>query len=335
MASGVRAATQVELASLAPADSPRLAGENAEHIRALADLDGDLPPILVHRHTMRVIDGMHRLRAAERRCDEKIDVEYFEGDEDAAFILAVEANIAHGLPLSLADRQAAAARIIAMRPQFSDRAIAASAGLSAGTVGALRRRSTVEPGQLTRRVGRDGRARPLDTADGRQRASELLAARPNASLREIARDAGIAAATVRDVRERMRRGEGPIPGTRRAPDTSKPDTSKAAASAGPVPPPARRKGRARVRNSVSTVQDLKKDPSLKFSDPGRHLLRWLDTRVVSSDDTSGLVDAVPAHCADLVAEVARGCAEVWQELAEKIEQRTRQAAPGEREPPAH
>ncbi|MFC7729983.1 hypothetical protein [Actinomadura keratinilytica] len=69
-----------------------------------------LPPILVHRRTMRVVDGMHRLRAArlQGRCE--IGVRFVDGPDADVFVAAVRANIGHGLPLSLADREAAAAR---------------------------------------------------------------------------------------------------------------------------------------------------------------------------------------------------------------------------------
>ena len=63
------------------ADSPRLDGESPDHIRTLAESGSDLPPILVHRETMRVIDGMHRLRAA-----------ILNGQLETATVEAVEAS---------------------------------------------------------------------------------------------------------------------------------------------------------------------------------------------------------------------------------------------------
>src|SRR5436190_22914423 len=101
------ACRRIPIGSLLPADSPRLEGERIDHVRALADATVDLPPILVHRPSMRVIDGMHRLRAAQLRGEETVEVQFFDGGEDLVFVAAVQANISHGLPLSLADRQAA------------------------------------------------------------------------------------------------------------------------------------------------------------------------------------------------------------------------------------
>ncbi|MFD1048366.1 ParB N-terminal domain-containing protein, partial [Kibdelosporangium lantanae] len=114
-------------------DSPRLEGEDGEHIRALVELDVQLPPITVHRTTMRVIDGMHRLRAAVLRRQDFIDAYLVDAEPDDVFVLAVEANIQHGLPLTFADRKAAAARIVRSHPHWSDRAIAAKTGLSPKT----------------------------------------------------------------------------------------------------------------------------------------------------------------------------------------------------------
>lgn len=97
----------VPIGSLLPANSPRSQGEDDEHIQRLAENEADLPPILVQQGTMRVIDGMHRLRAAILNGRRSIDVEFFDGSDEEAFIRAVEQNVAHGLPLTLADRKAA------------------------------------------------------------------------------------------------------------------------------------------------------------------------------------------------------------------------------------
>ncbi|WP_406302562.1 hypothetical protein OHA61_08775 [Streptomyces sp. NBC_00885] len=43
---------------------PRSRGKDVGQVARLAELDAPLPPILVGRRTMRVIDGTHRLMAA-------------------------------------------------------------------------------------------------------------------------------------------------------------------------------------------------------------------------------------------------------------------------------
>ncbi|MYV44457.1 ParB N-terminal domain-containing protein [Streptomyces sp. SID2888] len=192
------------------------------HVRLLAGLESELPPIVVHRSTMRVIDGMHRVRAAEMRGDTVISVRFFDGDEEDAFLLSVAVNMRHGLPLTRADRTAAVERILGLHPEWSDRALASFAGVSARRVadirGGLRAGGTV----LEARIGRDGRSRPVDGGRRREHAHALLLADPSASLRAVAREAGISPATVADVRARIRRGLDAVPaggrgGSRRAP----------------------------------------------------------------------------------------------------------------------
>jgi len=214
---------KLSISSLLRGDSPRLSGEDSEHIRALAQLDDRLPPIVVHRPTMRVIDGMHRLRAALLRGDRWIHARCFDGDAREAFVLAVQSNTAHGLPLTLADRSAAAARILRSYPHWSDRAVAAATGLSAATVAAIRHRGS-NCSAPDSRIGLDGRARPLNSADGRRLASTLFVQSPGVSLREVARAAGISPATAQNVRDRLRRGEDPVPPKQRAGERT--DTSR-------------------------------------------------------------------------------------------------------------
>jgi ParB-like nuclease domain len=312
----------VAVQALRGADSPRLAGENDEHSRMLAESGAALPPILVHRATMRVIDGMHRLRAAQLRGEQTVAVRFFEGDVDDAFVAAVRANIAHGLPLTLSDREAAAARILATHGRYSDRSIARITGLSAKTVGDIRRQGNGE--SATSRIGRDGRVRPVSSSEGRRLASQAMADRPEASLREIARSVGMSPTTVRDVRERMRRGEDPVPEGR--PRSMR--STRAGGSARSVRPGMAASG---PRNShdgaadrdagptrASLLETLSKDPSLRFSESGRALLRVLFTRSSGPPDPA-LLESVPPHCAFTVAALARACAQEWLSFAGELE----------------
>ena len=142
-------------------DSPRHAGVDSAHVARLAECAAELPAIVVHRQTMRVIDGMHRLQAAIRNGRERMAVTFFDGSDDEAFVLAVELNVKHGLPLSLSDRKAAARRILVANPGLSDRAIGSKTGLSDKSVAAIRNHPvTGIPHPETRR-GRDGRVYPI------------------------------------------------------------------------------------------------------------------------------------------------------------------------------
>ena len=302
--------------ALHASDSPRLAGESSEHIRMLAESDTELPPILVHRATMRVIDGMHRLNAAVLRGADVIEARFFEGDETEAFVLGVVSNIAHGLPLSLADRKAATVRIIKLRPQWSDRKIASIVGLAAKTVAALRRSAATQNNDSAARVGQDGRVRPLSSAAGRRRASELLVERPGASLRDIAREAGISPETVRDVRQRLRKGEKVVPAPRSplTPRLAENEHKGQASSLADATTP-----RDTVDARTAALRSLKKDPSLRFNEAGRKLLRLLDAHLMAEQEWEQLVDNVPEHCGNRVLDMARECAAMWQELVGRLE----------------
>ncbi|MET0237260.1 MAG: ParB/RepB/Spo0J family partition protein [Kibdelosporangium sp.] len=282
---------KVAIEALSAADSPRLAGESKEHTENLAESGTGLPPIIVHRRTMRVIDGMHRLRAARLRGDTEIDVHFFDGDGKDAFLLAVRINVAQGLPLSLADRTHAAARIVDSHPHWSDRAIAQVAGLAPNTISAIRKCSTARGAQSNTRIGRDGRVRPVNGEAGRRLAGELIASNPDASLREIAKAAGVAPSTAWNVRAAMRAGKPPV--------VAKPEP-------------------AAQRDRAETLQNLKQDPSLRFTESGRTLLRWLSTPAVELLDWPKVITGLPRHCRQLIAELARQNAAAWEEMADRL-----------------
>lgn len=304
----------VAIESIRPADSPRLSGENAEHTSTLGESLSDLPAILVNRRTMRVVDGMHRLSAARQQGASTIRVTFVDVGQDEAFLLAVRANMSHGLPLSLADREAAALRILAWFPSWSDRAIADVVGLAPSTIAATRGRSTDHSTQLNARVGRDGRIRPMSTLDGRLRASEILSVRPDTPLREVAAEAGISLGTAHDVRNRMRRGDHPVPERQRTDEDR-------------VPSGCRRRGLPHRRRREEPVPwssirpRLIKDPAIRYATSGQDLLRWLDSHAISGQSWQGLVDVIPPHWTDAIAGVAYSCGDQWYELARMIERR--------------
>jgi ParB-like chromosome segregation protein Spo0J len=301
---------RVAITDLRRSRSPRVSGEDPQHIRALAESDAELPPIIVHRATMRVIDGMHRLRAAELRDRDEIDVRFFDGDESDAFVLAVRANVTHGLPLSLTDRKAAAARIVAAHPDWSDRLIASRTGLAAKTVATMRDENEDPATHDDSRVGQDGRIRPVDSSAGRQIAGDLIAENPGLSLRQVARRAGISPETVRDVRGRLRRGEDPIPKQRDEHDQA--DTPPADHPPLPTPPP--------HPDLAAVIHRLRADPALRLNGAGRALLKILDANTVISGRFDSILANVPPHCREVVANAAWGCAGLWRSLAAHLDE---------------
>ncbi|MEV7097919.1 streptomycin biosynthesis protein [Amycolatopsis sp. NPDC051045] len=316
---------RVSIARLVIVDSPRVHGEQVEHTKMLAAVETPLPPVVVHRPTMKVIDGVHRVRAAVLRGDEAIDVLFFTGEDADAFVLAVELNHAHGLPLSTADRKIAAARIVDSHPTWSDRRISVVTGLAASTIVTIRARSTDRIEQSNVRVGRDGRIRPVDGAEARRRAAELIAARPKASLREIAKAAHISPSTAKDVRARLARGESPVTPQQRRRDAAQEPAPGAAVPpgnasrfAGPRPRDAG-PGRERDASSAEFVTLLTSDPSLRFSESGRLLLRLIGCASIDDGQWAEMVHRVPVHQREKVVMLANECALAWQAFAERLE----------------
>lgn len=319
----------VDLDSLVTQGSPRSLGEDESHIQRLIEVEGTLPPILVHRPTMRVVDGFHRVAVARRKGLAQIQTYFLDDSEDSAFIIAVRENISHGLPLPLADRRSAAQRILRTHPHWSDRAIATTTGLSAKTIATIRC-SIAEDPHLNYRLGQDGRIRPTNAASARQMAAELIKANPDASLREIANQVGISPSTVRDVRSRLEAGEDletiPNPGGQ---DTGYDHDDRQPSSEGVTQTEEVSKYRAKPiskgahrPSDVSPVlASLSRDPTLRLNAEGRDLLRWLHQHVVNASDGYKIPEALPAHCVDHLIELANRCSANWASLAKQLNNR--------------
>lgn len=200
--------------------------------------------------------------------------------------------------------------------------------MGAKLVAAIRRRSTAALPQLEARVGQDGRVRPVNGVAGRLRAAELLAERPEASLREVAQLAGISPATVSDVRKRLRDGKGPltdwaaIQQLGEAGDDGAPASVEAPVSAAPE---SRNRRRLRLVSADPTelLEKLVRDPSLRHKEEGRQLLRLLRQNAMGIRDWADLTAAVPPHCRALVVSLARQYAATWQDFAQELDDRVR------------
>lgn len=342
----------VPIQDLVLSGSPRARGEDPVHTRLLAETDSSTEPLLVHRSTMQVIDGVHRLRAAQLKGLTEVRVQFFDGSEADAFVLSVQLNIRHGLPLTLGERKAAAQRIIGSHPHWSDRVIAERTGLSAKTVGKVRRRVCGEAPHLGSRLGLDGRARPVSSVEGRHRAAALLAANPEISLRELSRKTGLSVGTVRDVRHRVDRGGNPIPerlrcradevdnvasarvpaqtrGQERGKDgrpllraaTAQDAVSAAAPGSAPAAIPAQRAGAPRpaIVETAPLVRKLTRDPSLRATETGRMLLRMLLATELEGARWEEIAEVIPDHCVPLVRAVVLKRSEEWQKMASMVQ----------------
>jgi hypothetical protein len=303
----------VAVAKLISGLSPRTDHSRSEaHVRVLADIDEALPPLIVHRPTMRVIDGEHRLKAAIERGHATIAVRFFEGTIADAFALAVHANVTHGLALLTGERKAAAARLLESHPHWSDRMIARIAGLSHKTVGAIRRRSTGNVSQLYgSRVGIDGKVRTAEIAERRRTAQRLIEQNPQLSLRQLAAGANISVGTARDVRSRYLAGRGtasPRGSNDHGPEApSLPAISLLKSFPGPV------------EDRGELLARLRRDPALRFTEKGREVLRRLSGALREVELLDRLLVDTPSHWRPTVAELARENAGNWAKIAEKLE----------------
>jgi ParB-like chromosome segregation protein Spo0J len=299
----------VRVSEVTVAYTPRGGGVDGQWAHELAELETQLPPILVHRPTMTVIDGQHRLRAARIRGRDRIEARFFDGSAQDAALLAVAVNVAQGRPLSQPDRIAAVERIVTVHPHWSDRAIAAIAGLSAKKVSEIRQRAG-GPGGGERRIGLDGRARPLNTAQGRELAGKLLRADPTASLRTVARKAGISPATVADVRDRLLRGEDPVTPRQRG----------LAGGRGPRERgQAERAGEPRSPGELFMIFDsLRRDPSLRLTEAGRTVLRMLEACSLMARDRRRIIASLPPHCTGQMAALVSGYSDLWRLFADEL-----------------
>ncbi|GAB3136442.1 ParB N-terminal domain-containing protein [Micromonospora sonneratiae] len=287
--------------------SPRLDGIDTTHARHLAGLPEELPPLVVHRATMRVMDGLHRLAAARSRGDRQVPVVYFEGSYDEAFVVAVRLNAVHGRALRSQDRAAAVRRILGTHPHCSDRSIASVCGVAPRTVARLRQESADDRQRLDARIGRDGRRHPLSTQEGRRRVEQIMREEPEVSLREVARRAGVSVGTALDVRRRLL-AAGPEVAGHTGGAAQPAERSWAAGDPGHPPVPGIRK----------QLEWLAREPALRYTDQGRALLRLVSATMAFLDRAGPVSEAVPDHCRRSLNAVARACAGSWLDLAEQF-----------------
>jgi hypothetical protein len=230
---------------------------------------------------------------------DSIAVRFFDGTAEEAFVLGVAANITHGLRLSRKDRKAAAARILGMYPDWSDRTIAATAGLSHPTVAVIRRRcSTGKTFQLNTRLGRDGKARPLTSNSGRRAAAELILADSSTPLREVARQAHVSIGTAHDVQTRLRQGVDPSVSTTRGAGL---DFSLARA--------------------LAATKKLRTDPAVWSHQDGKAMLQLLSHSLQIAHQVRSAIKNAPQHCLDTVAEVAAALGDYWSRLGRDLHSR--------------
>jgi ParB-like chromosome segregation protein Spo0J len=291
---------QVKLEALRVGVRVRLGRVREDHLAAVAESGGDWPPIVVRREDNTIIDGHYRYFAARRLGHTEICCLLFDGTGEAAFLEALRRNLAHGLPLSLRDRGAAAERLLGLHPEWSDRRVAESCGLSPGTVRKLRDReapgcSGAQNTHLNARVGRDGKRYPK-AGVSRERVLTALSENPERSLRQLADETGVSPTTVRAIRTSAR-----VPAPRI--DLASAETN--------------------WTSTTGRLSDLwLHDAGLQATTPGRVFAAWFD-RTQLADEWHDFVNEIPLSRVYEVADEARRRASQWSIFASTLEERAR------------
>lgn len=341
----------VAISALSPGLYLRQCGTNAAHVQLLIDAAGssDLPPILVQEQGWRVIDGLHRLEAAKLRGDQTIKARFLDCTDSEALVLAIKSNTSHGLPLSKADRVSGAKRVLSAHPDWSDRAIAGITGLSPKTIASMRNRSGAPAHLGSKRLGRDGRRRPISADEGRRRAADYITAHPNASLRQVARETDVSLGTVHDVSARLRRGVSPERnGHRLAARKIGVHSPDRPADIGPVPGPANGTANGAVNGTANgaangtvngtangTVPRRKNhtdvlptwprvaakvanDPTIRYTEGGKEFLRWMALHATQPNGWRDFIGSIPVHWLGVIAPIADDISREWSLFAERL-----------------
>jgi ParB-like chromosome segregation protein Spo0J len=298
---------EVDIATLKKGILLRLGGEDLEHAQSLAYRLDDCPPILIESSTAMVIDGAHRVLAARLLDRKTITARYFTGTHEEAFVEAVKANVAHGKPLTLAEREAAAKTVLGIHGDWSNRLVAQVCGLSDKTVGRLRK-TTAEIPQSTARIGRDGRQRPTDTRQLRTEIATALRAKPDARPDDLARSLSTSPTTVRDVRKRLDRGDDPLPSGR---------------TVRPTRPVSYRESEERRTRSTAGV-DWTNDQAILSLPGGGGFAEWLAQTKIESRHWEAHLSEIPLGRIPLLIADAKSRAAQWTNFADSLEERFKQ-----------
>jgi ParB-like chromosome segregation protein Spo0J len=305
---------ELRISQLRVGEGVRTGGLDEQHVELLMESVDSWPPIIVWGDDLVVVDGSHRVEAARRLGRYTVMATRFLGSPEEAFIEAVRRNVNHGLPLSVSDRRRAARRVLARNPEWSDRRIASLCGLSDKTVGRLRRMATGGIVSVDRRIGRDGKARPVQSGQVRERVRQALADNPDGSLRAIAAVAGASPETVRSVRASLLVGEGGSDGAPAAKAAANHDLSTLTVLS--------------VLSSFEAEEpdlphhDWVSDLALNASDGGTRFVKWFSSTDVT-EEWHDFVWSVPLGRVYEVVDEARRRAAAWTSFASLLESRAR------------
>ncbi|MGC8669489.1 MAG: ParB N-terminal domain-containing protein [Chthonomonadales bacterium] len=157
---------------------PRVGGLDGAHVQELEEAPAGWPPLVVVKQGAGylLIDGFHRLAAAQNLGMERVAVRIVEAPPDGDLrSLAFQMNAVHGKPLSLADRRAYARYLLQQDAELSDSEVGRRSGLAQQTVKGVR--AELEAASQIERVpirkGADGKTYPANANQPDRRPGEL------------------------------------------------------------------------------------------------------------------------------------------------------------------
>ena len=292
----------VRLATLPVGHAWRADGLDEVHVTALAGVLEATPPIVVSRCDMTIVDGAHRVAAARRRGSTSLRVEWFDGNEVEALHEFLRRNTHHGLPVTAEDRERGMQRTLRLEPEWSDRRIAHLCGVSPKLV--ARTRGDCALAGVEKRVGLDGRSRPVRPGAMRQQIAEALESDPCASLRVIAARLGVSPETVRSVRKELHHASPHVSTSSSfGPSVDLADQYRLLLQRRPTPTPWR------------------DDHAFHSTEDGVSFVEWFDATSISGG--AARVDEVPLSRVYEIADEARRRVAFWSTFADDLERRTR------------
>lgn len=333
--------TIVKLDELGPGPTPRRERIDINHVNALVESGGPWPPITLCRadwgRRLRVLDGNHRVAAAERLGLTEIPARIVDLDVKSieAYAVAAEANSAHGLPYTLTERRAAAKTLIE-NTDWSDNWVAHISGLSDKTIAGMRPqlgRAGSESPNVRGRQGLDGKTYPgsqREIGERRETAAKEITANPAASDRQVGKSSGLSPRTVANVRKRTDAGQDPAPESLRnaaAPKDPEPEPEWPKLQAVPdaEPEPDEPKGVTAGEVLGGTVPaDWLRHPAANRTNATREFMRFMNRwgRVSKfQEERQRFVAQCPPDAVDEVILNAEWMARQWTQFAGDLKHR--------------
>jgi hypothetical protein len=155
-----------------------------------------------------------------------------------------------------------------------------------------------------------------------------MTARPDAPLRQVAREVDVSLGTVQDVRTRMRRGMDPtaVGRQRSAPQPVTSPPAEDEPSFGNATHSRGIRHNSRNPNWTEISSKLMSDPSLRYTEGGRKFFRWMAMYAMHAGEWKEFMDAIPAHWVKDVGVVVNDVRDELLHFADQLRRRQNRAS---------